>query len=407
MISLGLSLQIGEIITSAKIVGPQDLVNAAQMASRTGLPTERVLVMLELVTEDTIQAAKRAQALVRDHVINAETAAKALSVVANYKVDLDRALEHIGSSKKETNRLGDLLVSSGLLSKEQLTDALKTSQHLNLPLGRILVLKNVLSEQVVESGLESLILLRDGVIDRKQALIALKAMDNRNFSFENCLYGLGVELNTSEVRIGELIVQAELVNKADLLTALEISLMEQKEIGQSLIEFGFINEKNLESALELQKMVNNASLSVEEAVKVLKKVVQDGSDVVLAVSEVSQLNVDRLQAVALAELLHRSGLVSQEETEKAVAISYASKMHFNEILLKYSLIEEDELQIAIRCHLLIAEGNLSIEQAIFTLHQCHWTGASLAYVLGQMGWMQNAQTMSIVAANNQSMRQAA
>ena len=85
MISLGFSLQIGEILTSAKIVGPQDLVNAAQMASRTGLPAERVLVMLQLVTDDTIQAAKKAQGLVRNHVITAEAAAKALSVVASYK----------------------------------------------------------------------------------------------------------------------------------------------------------------------------------------------------------------------------------------------------------------------------------------------------------------------------------
>ena len=312
-------------------------------------------------------------------------------------------MDHIGSSSKkvETNQLGDLLISSQLLSKEQVCEAQKTSQHLDLPLGRILVLKNVLSEQVVEAGLNALILLRDGVIDRKQANVALKAIDKINF--EHSLICLGVELHTNEVRIGELLVQASLVNKADLLTALEISLLESKEIGQSLIEFGFIDEKNLESALELQKMVNNGSLSVQEAVSVLKKVVQDGTDVVLSVSEVSHLNVNRLQAVDLAELLHRSGLVSQEQTEKALAISYASNMHFNDILLKKNLIEENALQIAIRCHLLIAEGNLTLEQAIFTLHQCHWTGASLANVLSQMGW----NTMSVVPAINQAMAQAA
>lgn len=403
MKTLGSSIQIGDILTSAKIVAVADLTNASQVAARTGLPAERVLVMLGLVTTETVEAAVRAHLLVRDRVITAEAAAKAIGVVASYRVDLDRALEHIGSApakKTVVNQLGEVLVLAQLLSQEQLVEALKTSQHLNLPLGRILVLKNILTEQVVEAALNALILMRDGQIDRAQAILAMKAVGKLNVAIESCLISMGVVFNTSDtVLIGELLVQSEMVDKGNLLTALELSLINDQQVGQALIEYGFIDEQNLEAALELQQMVNNKSISMEQAAEALKKVVNDGTDVVFSVPAVSHLNINRLQAVDLATLLHRSGLVTQENTEKALAVSYASKLPFNNMLLKYNMIEEAALQIAIRCHLLIAEGNLSVEQAIFTLHQCHWTGASLVDVLTQMGWMrETAQTMPILLA---------
>ncbi len=403
MKTIGCNIQIGDILTSAKLVAVADLTNASQVATRTGLPAERVLVMLGLITTETVEAAVRAHKMVRDRVLTVEAAAKAIAVVAAYRVDLDRALEHTGlapAKKADVNQLGELLVLSNLLNNDQLAEALKTSQHLSLPLGRILVLKNILTEQVVEAALNALILMRDGLIERKQAIVAIKSVGKLGVSIENCLVSIGVALNTSEtVLIGELLVTAKVVNKVDLLTALEISLMQEQQIGQSLIQFGFIDEQCLEAALELQQMVNNNSLSIEQAAEALKKVVNDGTDLVFSVPAVSHLNINRLQAVDLATLLHRSGLVTQENTEKALAVSYASKLPFNDMLLKYKMIEDGALQIAIRCHLLIAEGNLSVEQAIFTLHQCHWTGASLVDVLGQMGWMhETAQTMPILLA---------
>ena len=403
MKTLGCNIQIGDILKSAKLVAIADLTNASQVATRTGLPAERVLVMLGLVTAETVEAAVRAQLLVRSRVLTLEAAAKAIAVVARYRVDLDRALEHTGcapAKKVEVNQIGELLVLSGLLNKDQLTEALKTSQHLNLPLGRILVLKNVLTEQVVEAALNTLVMIRDGQINRNQAVVAIKAVAKLGVSIENCLNSIGVVLCTSEtVLIGELLILAELVNKGDLLTALELSLTQEQQIGQVLIQFGFIDEQSLEAALELQQMVNNQSLSLEQAAEALKKVVNDGTDVVFSVPAVSHLNINRLQAVDLATLLHRSGLVTQENTEKALAVSYASKLPFNDMLLKYNMIEDSALQIAIRCHLLIAEGNLTVEQAIFTLHQCHWTGASLIDVLSQMGWMrETAQPIPILLA---------
>jgi hypothetical protein len=392
MNNIGSSLLIGDLLRSAKIVELHDLTNAVQVASKTGLPVGRVLVMLGLVTSETVHAALQAQSLVRDRLISAEVAAKALSMVASYRIDLERALEHMGSlpcRQIETNKLGDLLVLAGLLSNATLNEALKTSQHLNLPLGRILVLKNILKEHIVEAALSAQVMLRDGIIDRKTAVNALKNAKQSHSSIENCLTAVGVEIGSKRqsVRIGELFVLAEIIGESDLLAAVEIGLNEGTQIGQILMQFGFINEDTLEATLKLQHMVHNHTLSVSQAVTVLKQFM-NGLDIARAVASITEPEVNPVQAVGLAELLHLAGLVPQEDTEKALAISYASKIPFNKILLQYNVVEESALQVAIRCLLLMGENLLTAEQAIVALHHCVWSGLELVVVLSKMGWME-------------------
>ncbi len=392
MNTIGSTFLIGDLLRSAKIVELHDLANAVQVASKTGLPVGRVLVMLGLVTSETVHAALQAQSLVRDRLISTEVAGKALAMVASYRIDLERALEQLGSLPGrdiETNKLGDLLVLAGLLSNTTLNDALKTSQHLNLPLGRILVLKNILKEHIVEAALTAQVMLRDGIIDRKTAVIALKNAKQTHCSIENCLTAVGVEIGNKRqsVRIGELFVLAEIICEGDLLAAVEIGLNEGRQIGQILMQFGFINEDTLEATLKLQHMVHNHTLSVSQAVSVLKQFIS-GVDIAHAVASIAETEVNPVQAVGLAELLHLAGLVPQEDTEKALAVSYASKTPFNKILLKYKMVEESALQVAIRCLLLMGENLLSTEQAIVALHHCVWSNLELVVVLSKMGWLE-------------------
>ena len=60
MTNIGNSLLIGDLLRSAKIVDLHDLTNAVQVANKTGLPVGRILVMLGLVSSETVQAALQA-----------------------------------------------------------------------------------------------------------------------------------------------------------------------------------------------------------------------------------------------------------------------------------------------------------------------------------------------------------
>ncbi len=395
MNTLGSNMLIGDLLRGAKLIQMHDLTNAVQVASKTGLPVGRVLVMLGLVTSETVHAALQAQSLVRDRLISMDIATKAIGMVASYRIDLERALECLGSlpgRELETNKLGDLLVLAGLISNECLIESLKTSQHLNLPLGRILVLKNILKESTVEAALNAQVMLRDGIIDRKTAVAALKNAKQTHTSLQSCLNAAGVDTSSKRqtVRLGELFVLAEIITEPDLLAAVEIGLNEGKQIGQVMMQFGFIDEATLETSLKLQEMVRKHSLSVSQAVQVLRQYLQ-GFDIPHAIASITEPEVNPVQAVGLAEMLYLAGLVPQEDTEKALAISYASRIPFNTVLLQYNMIKEEALHVAIRCLLLMGENLLSAEEAIVALHHCVWSGMELVVVLSKMGWLEEQQ----------------
>jgi hypothetical protein len=392
MNTIGSNMLIGDLLRGARLIEIHDLTNAVQVASKTGLPVGRVLVMLGLVTSETVQAALQAQSLVRDRLITAEIASRAIAMAASHRIDLEHALECLGTlpgQQFETNKLGDLLVMAGVITNEILIESLKTSQHLSLPLGRILVLKNILKESVVEAALSAQVLLRDGVIDRRTAVAALRDARHTHTSLEHCLTASGVQLSGKRqtVRLGELFVLAEVIGEADLLAAVEIGLNEGSQIGQVLMQFGFINEETLETTLKLQEMVRKHTLSVAQAVQVLRLSLQ-GMDIAHAMASIAEPEVNPVQAVGLSELLYLAGLVPQEDAEKALAISYASKIPFNTVLLQYKMVKESELQAAIRCLLLMSENLLTGEEAMVALHHCVWGGMELVVVLSKMGWLE-------------------
>jgi len=378
---------IGELLRGAGLVNLSDMSNAVQVATKTQLPVGRVLVMLGLVTTEVVQAALHGQSLVRDHLIDRETAIKALCVVSAQRYTFDQALRQIGflpDTDEPTNKLGDLLIASEMITQEQLADALNRGQHLGLPLGRILVLKAVLTEDQIESVIEAQVLLRDGRINRTQALEALRTMRLCGWDMRQSLAQLGCEMSTHTVRLGELFVAAELVSETDLLTALEIGLLEGKPIGQVLIEFGFITESIVVAALRLQTMVVNNNLTVTQASHALSRISSQGYNLVQAVDEVMAPDIENEELVGLLHLLSLAGLLTGDDCHRL--LKFRGTSIFNVVLAETGMMNKETLEVAVRCQLLINQDLLSTDQAVVALHHWRWSGTSLTDILQNMGW---------------------
>jgi hypothetical protein len=380
---------IGDLLRGAGLVSLNDLSNAVQVASKTGLPVGRVLVMLGVLTSELVQAALHGQSMVRDKTIDRMSAMRALMLVASRNITFDDAVAEVGttvSPDAPTNKLGDLLTCADVISHDQLADALNASQHLGLPLGRILVLKNILSETEVQSALEAQMLLRDNRLTREQALEALRNMRYSSGSLIESLRGLGFEEATKRnvIRLGELVMLADLVTESDLLTALEMGLSEGTPIGQALIEFGFINEEILDSALRLQAMVGNHHLTVSQAADALGLVSRHQFSLVQAVVDVMEPALKQDEVVSLLHLLRLAGLINEDGYNRLLMFKDTSI--FEVVLAGTGVMSETTLQVAIGCHMLMREELLTCEQAIVALHHWRWTGIDLPDILLNMGW---------------------
>src|ERR1700679_3156134 len=86
-------VRLGDLLTGAGLLKPADLREAMLIAKQQGLPVGRVLIMSAYLTEHQLQAAVRAQSMLKDGLIDQETVTKALALVGAEDLSLENALK--------------------------------------------------------------------------------------------------------------------------------------------------------------------------------------------------------------------------------------------------------------------------------------------------------------------------
>lgn len=383
---------IGDLLTQAELVSVGDLTDAVRVSQKTGLPVGRVLVANGMVTEPELQAGLKAQSLLRENLVVASQAIQALKMVHTNGLDLDQSLKRLGWRMEHyefTNRLGQLLVDAGAVSKDQVEEALEICFNSGLPVGRVLVLRGSLSEFIAYSALTAQVLIRDGKIARDQAIGALRLTCMHGDSIETYLEFGGLRsMRSNVVRLGELLVLADLVSELDLLSAVEKGLADELPIGQVLVGEKFIDQNTLESALKLQEMVKAERISPDKAGTALGEVVRHR---VPLDSIISKYESEPKEEAAppfqdLLSMLALVGLISCDDLTRAKE-SLQHGQHAGRILVERGFIDEDVLTAVLRCQEFAVAGHLSAEQCIFAVHNWIWARGNFDDVLKRLGWM--------------------
>ena len=169
-------IRIGELLCQVGVLTTGDLTEAIQISKRMGVPIGRVLVMSGCVNEVNLQAALEAQSLIKDKLLEVDLAVRALGKVFKDAVALQDALKSLDWQPKPggSNKLGELLLDSNIVSKEELEKALQASFHSGMPLGGTLVLQGVLSAQLLPTILHAQDEIRAGRMTRQEAVEQLK-----------------------------------------------------------------------------------------------------------------------------------------------------------------------------------------------------------------------------------------
>ncbi|PWT96365.1 MAG: hypothetical protein C5B53_09830 [Candidatus Melainabacteria bacterium] len=400
------SIKLGELLIKAGLLKSNLLKKMVQMGNETALPIGRVLIMSKTISEDVLRAAVQAQAMIRDHLVDEVAAVEALRLSAAEGISLDDALERVlpGPSVKavlpgssisggprahtSTARLGELLVAAELISKEDLEDALRTRDETGLPLGRILVLTRLLSEELLSAALTAQVLLRDSKITREQAVEGLRSARKRRVTIEVALadQGLFKPPVKQSIRLGDLLVLAELIMENDLMTALELSLVRQLPVGRIMQQTGLISQPVLESALQLQEMVASGSLNSLQAAQALRQVAIQRYSLPQALAELGTKEGEPKGSAKLGDILKAAGVVTEKDIKRAVELSTKNSALVGKMLVAAGTIDEQMLYAALRCQFLVRDGFLEIEQAVIALKRCQQTGKTLDEVIRELGW---------------------
>jgi two-component system NarL family sensor kinase len=270
------TITVADLLYRAQVISQDQLARAVATSIRTKDSLSKALVKNGTLAE-SVRTGTLAHALLADGLIVLDMAVEAVRRSVDERINLEEALERLGwrtDYKLVVARLCQLLTESGSVSEADISNAVEASTASGLPLGRVLVVRRVVPEALVYAALTGQVLIKEGRITAEQAIAGLKLATKQQSSMELALAQMGAlpMERTDPIRLGELLSAAGMVSEIDLLSAVEKGMGHEVPIGQVLLKHGLLPQHVLDKALTLQFMVNNRSLTPNDAIAQLQRV---------------------------------------------------------------------------------------------------------------------------------------
>lgn len=379
-------MKLGALLAESKVISREQLKDALQTAERTGLPVGRILIMSGYLTDATLQASVQIQSLLKENQIDRDMAVVALGKVKETGGTALEALTECGVELNEnvkTNKIGELLLSGGFITPEELEAALMSSVAAGLPLGRVLTLQGTFSEQFIAAVLSAQMMIRDGKMTEKRAISGLRAAHLR---LEMPLMQRG-ELrlpSRSAPRLGEMFVLAGILSDNELLNALEMGLSNNCPVGQMLIQLGYIESNDLDVALELQRLVGSNKIGPLQAVGILKEVHFNHISLEEALARAG--SEKPREYFSLGKFLKLIGMITDRDIAHAIKIGVENSQILGSMLIVSGILDEFTITCAMRLGVLMEQGALSVEQACYVFSCSQQRRMQVEDVLEELGW---------------------
>lgn len=179
-------------------------------------------------------------------------------------------------------RLGELLVTAGLISRQEVEGQLTLAKFMGLPLGNLLVREKKLSRELLKVAIRLQTLIADGMISLELSCRAMRDIVAGISPADEILESLdSYSENVRSCRLGELLIDAGLLSEVALGRALVSSVESRKPLGQTLIQQGTLTPELVGAALFAQGNVRAHVIDYKSAVAQLKDV-QFGSGMTTA-----------------------------------------------------------------------------------------------------------------------------
>jgi len=369
------STRLGDLLVQAGILTQMQLSEAMRSAQGKRMQIGQVLVMNGLISPRDLQSALEAQSMLRDKSVELTEALRCLKIA--YKVGApfkDILYEYASPKRTQSSKLGELLVESGLVSYEVLARAVEQSNITGLPLGRMLVLHQTISNETLNLVLDLQVRVRDEMSTREEAIAALRAQAG----LSPIVGGSAAASETEKpkapsrkkgLRLGELMVMAGVLTETDVMNALEWGLVNQQTIGKVLISQMLVSQGILDAALELQKLVDKGELTPTRASECLARVHAGGATLEEAVKDVRE-EQQASASLSFESLLTLANVLSEEELDDAFDTSTKSAAVIGKFLVLTGHLDVPTLQATLRCYQLVGKGLIAQDDAVVTLDYC-------------------------------------
>jgi len=171
------------------------------------------------------------------------------------------------------------------------------------------------------------------------------------------------------MRLGQLLIESQLVSGEHLHEALTISAHTGQKMGKVLSSLQYISEKDMQSALLAQSLVGEGILEERTAVAALKKAVAAGLSLAEVLDESAPEKAAVERVLELEQLVVRANLVSQQAFEVALDKSRSEGVPFGRALILTNGIAFSLLSSALEAVSQVRTGALDATDAVKALKE--------------------------------------
>ena len=292
-------------------------------------------------------------------------------------------------------RLGNLLSHFNLLEESEVERALGVANETGLPVGKVLVMLERISNPTLKAVLEAQWMLKDDLLTLDQAKAAMELVKRNGWNYGDALVAIEIDAYaTKGARLGELLVASGQMIEDDVDTFLKVSNQSLLPLGRVLILLDRMQEPGLDAALKMQREIRLGKLDADEGATKLRDAISLAKSAAAQAgafdpSEGSESNASgnnggngssQSSATAegymkLGELLVAAGLISEKEVDIALDIANANNKMIGEVLTEHNWIEEDVLDKALSMQTEARNKRMSYHDVVERLRSQVQTGA--------------------------------
>jgi len=254
--------KLSQLLLKSQIVSEKLLVPLIKEAETSGLTLGETLIEYQIITVDELKAAIETLTLVRGKCISEEVAALALRSMHSWKCTLTEALTHFDVPLTlVTPRLGELLLTAGVLSEKQVLIAAEMGVESDTPIGEVLFRLGLLPPLVLKAALRLQSMLLSGRLSFPQAQELLKQAVEHKLPVEQVLQELG-ELKR---QVLELLKQARVVNGTNLTHTLAIYESLTDEASRAMMLARYVDMPTLRLAIRCVVLMRRNTITRQQA----------------------------------------------------------------------------------------------------------------------------------------------
>lgn len=183
---------------------------------------------------------------------------------------------------------------------------------------------------------------------------------------------LSVSTYTSDLPIGEILIQAGLVSQVQIDEAVKDTGTRQRLIGKTLIARGWLKPEQLRAALQAQSLLRDGIVDSFKALKALGIACSFDKSFEEALKEITlsaATGANKETTCKLGELLIDAGIIDKGEMEAAHSKSLERGEPLGVVLVAEGLLTESYLDATLELQVRVRDGMFSREQAIAALKQ--------------------------------------